>query len=407
MADFNLAIETVLANEGGLSENPSDPGGLTNFGISQRCISESSKVLMADLAWKLAGDLHCGDVLLGFDEFPKRHGKLNIRRFRTSTVLKSTPIVVPSSRIITDTKELKASDAHQWLRRWGQHRIFNWSTTEQLLVPPNRWTNGVTVRLGKLFEPWNVIQTREAGYLGGVLDGEGSISTSLDFSQKRGNALVEQALRAAQTLNWTFYATNERHGVVSYRLKGDGSAFSHIRAAGIVGANRLLRKAAKHLIGRTIASTHAKHDAILAVESLGPQPMMALETSTKTLIVDGYFSHNSYPNVDIRNLTRDAAAAIYQRDFWHYDAVQSQAMATKIFDMSVNMGHAAIRILQTCLGITVDGLWGPGTCAAVNAAGDDLLNTYRNALSQHYQNLVLANPALAQFLKGWLRRAAQ
>jgi lysozyme family protein len=118
-------------------------------------------------------------------------------------------------------------------------------------------------------------------------------------------------------------------------------------------------------------------------------------------------SQKSYPNIDIRALTPETAAAIYKRDFWHYDAVQSQAMATKIFDMSVNMGHAAIRILQTCLGITVDGLWGPGTCAAVNAAGDDLLNTYRNALSQHYQNLVLANPALAQFLKGWLRRAAQ
>src|ERR1700676_2468756 len=87
-------------------------------------------------------------------------------------------------------------------------------------------------------------------------------------------------------------------------------------------------------------------------------------------------SQRSYPTVDIRNLTRETAAAIYQRDFWHYDAVQSQPMATKIFDMSVNMGHAAIRILQTCLGVTVDGIWGPGTCAAVNAAGDSLLSDY-------------------------------
>jgi lysozyme family protein len=118
-------------------------------------------------------------------------------------------------------------------------------------------------------------------------------------------------------------------------------------------------------------------------------------------------SQRSYPTVDIRNLTRETAAAIYQRDFWHYDAVQLQPMATKIFDMSVNMGHAAIRILQTCLGVTVDGIWGPGTCAAVNAAGDSLLSDYRLALGRHYQNLVLANPALAQFLKGWLRRAAQ
>ena len=118
-------------------------------------------------------------------------------------------------------------------------------------------------------------------------------------------------------------------------------------------------------------------------------------------------SQRSYPNVDIRALTPEMAADIYRRDYWKFDAVDSQALCTKIFDMYVNMGHSAVRILQTCLGVTADGLWGPGTCAAVNAAGDDLLNTYRQALAQHYQNLVLANPALAQFLHGWLRRAAQ
>jgi lysozyme family protein len=36
MADFNLAIPVVLKNEGGLVDNPNDPGGLTKFGISQR-----------------------------------------------------------------------------------------------------------------------------------------------------------------------------------------------------------------------------------------------------------------------------------------------------------------------------------------------------------------------------------
>ena len=121
-------------------------------------------------------------------------------------------------------------------------------------------------------------------------------------------------------------------------------------------------------------------------------------------------SQRSYPNVDIRNLTRDAASAIYQRDFWHYDAVQSQAMATKIFDMSVNMGHTAIAILQRCVSVPADGLWGPTTCAAVNtvnAAMPGLLDEYKMELANHYRNIVLAKPEMAQFLQGWLRRAAQ
>jgi len=36
MADFQPAVDLVLKHEGGLADNPSDPGGLTNFGISKR-----------------------------------------------------------------------------------------------------------------------------------------------------------------------------------------------------------------------------------------------------------------------------------------------------------------------------------------------------------------------------------
>lgn len=34
--DFNVAFERLLKHEGGLVDNPADPGGLTKFGISQR-----------------------------------------------------------------------------------------------------------------------------------------------------------------------------------------------------------------------------------------------------------------------------------------------------------------------------------------------------------------------------------
>lgn len=36
MTTFDKAIAFVLDSEGGISEDPNDPGGLTNFGISQR-----------------------------------------------------------------------------------------------------------------------------------------------------------------------------------------------------------------------------------------------------------------------------------------------------------------------------------------------------------------------------------
>ena len=36
MADFLIAVNKALTHEGGLSDDPSDPGGLTNFGISAK-----------------------------------------------------------------------------------------------------------------------------------------------------------------------------------------------------------------------------------------------------------------------------------------------------------------------------------------------------------------------------------
>ena len=36
MGDFHRCIDRILAEEGGLSAHPADPGGLTNYGISQR-----------------------------------------------------------------------------------------------------------------------------------------------------------------------------------------------------------------------------------------------------------------------------------------------------------------------------------------------------------------------------------
>jgi lysozyme family protein len=40
VAQFDACVAFVLANEGGLSENPSDPGGCSNFGISLRFLRE-------------------------------------------------------------------------------------------------------------------------------------------------------------------------------------------------------------------------------------------------------------------------------------------------------------------------------------------------------------------------------
>lgn len=79
-------------------------------------------------------------------------------------------------------------------------------------------------------------------------------------------------------------------------------------------------------------------------------------------------SKRSYPNVDIRNLTREGAIAIYRRDFW--DAIHADQMPEdlqfQVLDFAINSGiQTSIRKLQSAAGVADDGHWGPLTRAAV------------------------------------------
>ncbi len=76
----------------------------------------------------------------------------------------------------------------------------------------------------------------------------------------------------------------------------------------------------------------------------------------------------SYPTLDIAHLTRDAAEAIYKRDYWSKINGDQLAgpMAPVVFDASVNNGlHRAITWLQRALNVTADGVIGPETLAAM------------------------------------------
>jgi len=92
-------------------------------------------------------------------------------------------------------------------------------------------------------------------------------------------------------------------------------------------------------------------------------------------------SQRQYPTLDIQGLTREAAVAIYYRDWWNrfnYGAL-APAIGAKLFDLAVNMGEeAAVR---------------------AEAAGH-----YRLVAQTRYRE---PSGVAGKFLKGWLRRAYQ
>ncbi|UYK79607.1 N-acetylmuramidase [Xanthomonas sacchari] len=108
---------------------------------------------------------------------------------------------------------------------------------------------------------------------------------------------------------------------------------------------------------------------------------------------------------NLRALTVQQAATIYQHDYW-------QTLAELVFDFYVNAGDVAISLLQRVLqqlgatGLAVDGEMGPATLAALASADTaQVYAQYRQQRIAYYQRLVAERPADAEFLAGWLRRA--
>lgn len=119
-------------------------------------------------------------------------------------------------------------------------------------------------------------------------------------------------------------------------------------------------------------------------------------------------SERAYPSLDIKNLTVDQAKAIYKRDFWLFDGVKSQAVATKIFDMYVPAKHNAIKQVQAIVGVTQDGFWGANTEHEVNLMDEvKFIQYFRQWMVNYYLDIVKAKPSQGKFLAGWLKRARQ
>lgn len=126
-------------------------------------------------------------------------------------------------------------------------------------------------------------------------------------------------------------------------------------------------------------------------------------------------SKRSYPDVDIKNLTREQAIAIYERDYWKFGELSSQRLANKMLDVYVNLPpSAAIRLLQSALAhvqagpVVVDGKLGPLTIAHANAADEEkLIDELKFQLVRYYYQNTIDLPRDAVFRDGWWRRSVK
>ncbi|MFQ5622043.1 MAG: holin-associated N-acetylmuramidase [Paracoccaceae bacterium] len=128
---------------------------------------------------------------------------------------------------------------------------------------------------------------------------------------------------------------------------------------------------------------------------------------------------------DVRALGKGQAVAIFKRHYFHRPRIGElpASLQPSVFDMYVNAGDNAVRLLQRLLAefdepVTVDGAIGPETAAAAarafRRAPAYLVDAYGIARRNYYYALADRRPASRKFARtrdggkgGWIRRAEE
>lgn len=125
---------------------------------------------------------------------------------------------------------------------------------------------------------------------------------------------------------------------------------------------------------------------------------------------------------DVRALTIDHAVDIYLRHYYKRPRIDllPQELQASVFDMYVNAGSNAVKILQRLLGefghpVAVDGAIGPKTAEAVRLAWNRFfVDAYGIARRNYYFALADRRPASRKYVRtrkggkgGWIKRAEE
>lgn len=128
---------------------------------------------------------------------------------------------------------------------------------------------------------------------------------------------------------------------------------------------------------------------------------------------------------DVRALGREQAAAIYVKHYFEAPRINllPQPLHASVFDMQVNAGANAVRLLQRLAGLVgfplkEDGVIGPLTIRAVEAAmataPEHLVDAYGIERRNYYYRIGDARPASRKYARrqdggkgGWITRAEE
>jgi P4 family phage/plasmid primase-like protien len=261
------------------------------------CVALDTPILRSDLRHVPASEIRPGDRLVAFDEHTAETGRpVNYRRMRTATA-EAVSIVRKHSVVVRagDGKATTCSADHLWLVRPLKQPSHG--------VPRTRWVRADELRPGDSLlslGTWTESGSRTGGYLAGLYDGEGSMqlrgesggATGLSFSQLPGRVMDEFCAEMdAAGLRFSYYtrSPNSTSPTDTVRVCGVRNL---MRVLGTLQPRRFQSRFESVYDGAAITAGLTESVAVLSVEDVGEVDLVSIQTSTRTLVANGYLSHN-------------------------------------------------------------------------------------------------------------------
>lgn len=350
---------------GGLGSNDETPSERLQRN-KEYCCTPETKVLTADLRWVPVKSLVVGDPIMGFDEYArpgkKKREWVPTRVTATKVITGNTYRIVTdgSSVECTDQHRWLSMPQNRWkalpidtTRDEEFYPSYEWRGKQVVRTKPwvrrpchhcgipmelrpsaaavtkfcsktcsntvkNRsyssgknsgrlmWLRADEVRPGDkimFLGKWDVDDSRDAGWMGGFLDGEGSLgSCDITFSQNVGPVL-DRALAILDAYKFSYSLREGKPhantGRVCSAVRINGGWPETLRALSIFRPVRLLQALPGKIHGKEISGDWV---TVTEVSHVGDQDVIALATSSQTLIAEGMFSHNTdlvryYPEI--------------------------------------------------------------------------------------------------------------
>lgn len=264
------------------------------------CVPPETPVLTAALEWVPAGELCLGDSLLTLEESTddrKGTGRKPRRRGLVTSVTHTGLIRRQIVRLdLSDGSCIRASGEHPWLVALKAAGNQSWLPAREILARVER---GQAQSLVRLAHPWSTLRSHQAGYLAGLLDGEGHIMYAggglftVVFSQKPGSVLQEFERGLSQLgFSWTT-STHPDSGTVHVGVRGGWQESA--RLLGSLRPIRLLENAARRMQNTECPFLLPAIERVQVVGGAveGPGDVVSLSTGEHTYIAGGFLAHNS------------------------------------------------------------------------------------------------------------------